>query len=922
MRINRLKNFVLGFLCMFLTVSGFAQNMRVTGTVYDTSGVKPLAYANVMAVRISDSLLLQHVRTDANGQFALNRFKVDTFTLYVEHPNFDTKSIYIFGSKENSDIAIESITMNGKSKNLNEVIVYANKNPIYFKGDTMIYIADSFKVGENAVVEDLLKKLPGLKVDENGSITSQGQSIDQVLVDGDEFFGSDPTIATRNLGAKGVETVQVYEKDKEDARAGEDDKIRVLDLKLKEDAKKGYFGKVSGASDLGLFEDKPFYETEVLANNFKGKQKISVFLLAANTPKSNFRWGDMNKFGLDNERENSGMNGWNQNNVNNTNGIPQTLKAGVYYSDRIGKNAKIGFNYAYYDTRLNARSSSYSQYFLGDTTYYTKDSSNNVTTDQSHRINAKLELNLDSLTTLELEPNLTLDYADYSKEDISEFLGETQVRSLMTSITNKSNSSGITSNSRAKLKRKFKKRKRELELLYLMNYSNNKTNGQLINATDYNSVFLSDTAFVQEKNNNNGSVNHYTILTFKEPLSKRFNLEFEYLYEFGDVSQDRKTYDFNTTTNLYDIENTNFSNVFDNIRLQNRAKILLEYDYKKHDFVGGVGLRNISIDNINLISGDTIVQNLNNILPQFSYSYRPSVSKRFRFNYSTNSSQPSINYLQPVQDNTNPNRIQVGNPDLKPDYQHNVRINFNNWSALTGRYLWSGMNAILTNNAFANATTFDEFGRTVSETRNVDGNIFSTLYMGAGLPLFNRKFEISPSVNANYMRYTNFIQNQENITHNRSLTTGLELALKYDSLNFSIEGNINFNNPYSTLSSASNTPYNIQNYSFNFEWRLPKHFLVKIDGRYTMNSQLSEEFRRNIFILNADISKAFLRTENLILSLAGNDILNQNINLQRQINGNVVTDNFTQIISRYFLVRMTYKFNNNRTKEEEWKGWH
>src|SRR3989338_9089641 len=129
-----------------------------------------------------------------------------------------------------------------KSTGLGEVVIYANKNPIYYRGDTLIYVADSFKVKENAVVEDLIRKLPGMKIDENGKITSQGKEIGQVLVDGDEFFGNDPTIATKNLAADGAETVQVYEKDSED---GSDEKIQVVDLKLKEEAKKGYFGKVN-----------------------------------------------------------------------------------------------------------------------------------------------------------------------------------------------------------------------------------------------------------------------------------------------------------------------------------------------------------------------------------------------------------------------------------------------------------------------------------------------------------------------------------------------------------------------------------------------------------------------------------------------------------------------------------------------------
>ncbi|MBM3418920.1 MAG: hypothetical protein FJY17_08400, partial [Bacteroidetes bacterium] len=802
-----MKKFLSLVILVMLTCKLQAQEMRVKGVVFDTSGIKPLPNTGVMAVRIKDSVLLKHTRTNIKGEFSLTGFQVDTFTLYVEHPEYDAKTFFIFGSKSNSEIDIPKISLSGKSKQLKEVIVYANKNPIYFKGDTLVYVADSFKVGENAVVEDLLKKLPGIKVDENGTITSQGKQINQVLVDGDEFFGTDPTIATRNLGAKGVESVQIYEKEKENAKAGEEDKIQVLDLKLKEDAKKGYFGKFSAATDFGLFQDNPFYETEVLANKFEGKQKISLFLLGSNTPKSNFKWGDMNKFGLENERNNSGMSNWNQGNTNNTSGIPRTVKAGIYYTDKIGKTGKIGFNYAYYDTRLDAAGSSFSQYFLPDTTFFTKDSSNNKSTNTSHRINMNFSMNIDSLTFFEVKPNVNFDEAVADNTSISEFIDSLQIRSLRTDIQNTDESSGITSNSEALLRRKFKRPKRELELKYILNYSKNRTTGQLLNAAQYDLVGSLDTTFRQDKTNENGSTNHYTILTYTEPITERIKIQVEYLYEFGNQLQDKRTYDLDVNSGLYTLENTLFSNNFDNIRQQNRGTILGIYEDRKHTLTGGIGFRNIDINNRNLITDSVTPQNISNYLPQFSYQFKPSISKRFGFFYTTNSQQPSVNDLQPVQDNSNPNRIQEGNPDLKPNYVHNVRMNFNTWSALTGRYIWSGFNASLTNNAFANSTSFDPYGRTISRTENVDGNIFSNLFAGFGLPLFNRKFEINPNVNASYMRYTNIINDQENITQNRSLSGGTEFELKLDSLQISVGGDYSYTSPVSSLASASNTPF-------------------------------------------------------------------------------------------------------------------
>ena len=319
----------LSFIFLSLSNLILGQAMKINGAIYDSTGSKPVNNATITAVRIKDSLLLSYTHSNLQGQFELKGFEIDTFTLYIEHPSFETKTIYIFGNAENALLNVNSIKLGTKVQEFDEIMIYANKNPIYYRGDTLVYVADSFKVGENAVVEDLLKKLPGIKIDKNGAITSQGQEISQVLVDGDEFFGSDPTIATKNLAAKGVESVEIYEKKNEDAAIGDDQKIQVLDLKLKNEAKRGYFGKASGASDFGLINQNGFYEAELLFNKFDNKQKISVFLLSSNTPRSNFGWGDMNKFGLENERESSGMSMWNQGSQNVTGGVPQTLKAGI-----------------------------------------------------------------------------------------------------------------------------------------------------------------------------------------------------------------------------------------------------------------------------------------------------------------------------------------------------------------------------------------------------------------------------------------------------------------------------------------------------------------------------------------------------------------------------------------------------------------
>lgn len=904
--------------------------MSVTGVVYDSTGVQPVSNAMVMAVRMKDSLLLDFTRTDTAGNFSIGGFPADTFSLVIDHPQFDERIYYMFGHAENFEVNIPSVRMSTKSQELEEVIIYANREPIFYRGDTLVYVADSFKTHEGAVVEDLLKKLPGISVDKDGKITSQGQEISQVLVDGDEFFGSDPTIATKNLGADGIEQVQVYEKENEDGIGGDNEKIQVLDLRLKEDAKKGYFGRISGATDFALTPlngatgTNPFYEGELLLNRFSGAQKISVFALGSNTPRSNFGWGDLNKFGLENES--SSGNRWNPGSQGNTSGIPQTLKAGFYFSDKLGKNknTEVGFNYSYYNDRLDANSASQSQYFLTDTSYVTDDSTRRYTSNESHRFNVNFETYIDSFTTIQIKPSLSIDRGITENTEISDFFTSSGTQTLGTIVQNDNDSKGYSVSGFAKIHRKFRKKRRELEVRYDLSHNDNETEGILDSRTTYlASTLLNDTTR-QQKFNLNANTNHYGTVTYIEPLSKKLKAEFEYLYQYGFSTQDKSAFDFNTVNDDYTDFNAGFSNIFDNTRQQHRGGLRLILESGKHTVTGGVQVRNIDIDNVNKITDTTIHQNITNVLPNFRYQFKKSMSQRFSVEYRTSSAQPSINDLQPVPDNANPNRIQIGNPNIEPNYIHNVNLMFNTWKALTGRYVWAGGWFNFTDNAFADSTSYDVFGRTQTMRVNVDGNISTGVYSGAGFPFFGRLIELSPGLNASFFRNTNYILGQENQTDNYVITPSLDLDFNLlgDSLEIEFSGSYAYNNAISSLSNVA-TPFTTQRYSAGFDWRLPLGFGVSAEGIYNKNAQPGGGFYdTEFFIMNAEISKRFLKTQNLEVALVGNDIFNQNINARREVLGNIITDNRTVIISRYFLLKVTLRFNNRKTKEDDFNGWH
>jgi hypothetical protein len=199
-----MKKNILYFL-LFISISSFAQKLTISGNIQDTTAKTPLSNAIIMAIKLMDSTLVDFTRTDKTGNFKLRPIPIDTYQVVITHPKFSDMGYFIFGDKKNLDYDFGKIILLPKNVSLDEVTIFAFKDPIYYKGDTLIYTADSFKTKANATVEDLLKKLPGLKVDKDGKITSQGKAVDKVLVDGDEFFGGDPTIATKNLNASSIE---------------------------------------------------------------------------------------------------------------------------------------------------------------------------------------------------------------------------------------------------------------------------------------------------------------------------------------------------------------------------------------------------------------------------------------------------------------------------------------------------------------------------------------------------------------------------------------------------------------------------------------------------------------------------------------------------------------------------------------------
>ncbi len=917
-----MKQLVL-LVLLVLSTTSFAQQMTIKGNVIDTNYNQPVRNALAMTIRVRDSVLLGFQRTDINGMFNFS-LPTDTIELIIRHPQYGDYKSFFFGSADNNYFDINPLPMPEIANEIGEVVIYANKNPIYYRGDTLVFVADSFQVKENAVVEDLIRKLPGMKVDANGKITNQGKEIGQVLVDGDEFFGSDPTIATKNLAADGVKTVEVYEKDAED---GSDEKIQVLDLKLKEEAKKGYFGKINLAGGLDKFvpSNKGFYESEVLLNKYNSKQKIGLFLLASNTPKSNFNGNDLYKFGLS-----EGMNWGNESddnegyggsgNVNTDNGIPQTLRGGFFLDQKLWKGGRVRLNYTYADNQIVTKSASLSQYILTDTSYFTDVNNNQEDRYKKHEIGIKFTQQLDSSSRIEFEPKLSVNDTKQNSESTTEFLSRDETAIRNTSITSETQANGVTLNSTFRYFKDFKKKNRKLMARYNMVNTNNTSNGFLL--TEDVEVLTQNVNFTvdQKKENRNISFAQTGYISYVEPIAKKWKTEFDYEY-YSNNNDQRKT-TLIPLNGLYEEIDTAFSNQFETNRQQHRVGAFLVFENAKTRLSVGSRVRNIDIDNRNLFTDTLIQQGLTNVLPRVIWTQKFSQTSRLRVSYNTNSTLPSISQLQPVPDNSNPNFIQIGNSALQPNYTHTVNANFNMWKGLSGFYVYSGLNYVRQKDAFSTSTIYNSFGGTTSQTINIDHADFGYFYGGAGIPIPKMKdMRLDVNLNGNYSSTENYINNERNRSKNTSFGTDLGLQYNGDSLSFEVNAGFSYTIPSNSLSTLTNQPYTNYDFGIDFNWTLPGRWFVNSDATYTINTGRTAGYNLNYVIWNASIQRSFMKSQNLYFGIEAYDILNQNISNYRTVNDNVIVDQRSNVIRRYFMAKMTLKFNNNHTKEEDNDGW-
>lgn len=433
------KLLLLTLMAIFVSIGSFAQQASISGSVEDTINRKALPHTSISLLRAKDSVLVHFQRSDLKGNFTLAGVARDQYIIMFTYPGY-ADYVDRLSSDGNENKLMGKIMLTLKSKILEEVLVKSKVAAIRTRGDTTEYTADSFKVREGASVEEMLRKLPGLQVDKDGKITAQGEEVKKILVDGEEFFGNDPTMATKNLQANTINKVQVYDKKSDQAVfSGIDDgqKTKTINLTMKDNFKKGYFGKLELAGGLN---DR--WNNTLMLNSFRAKRKLSVYGIMSSTGKTGLDWNEQEKFGegIDLQMSDDGgmfFTGGGNDEFSQSRfqgqGIPRSWSTGINYGDKFNNDKQtVNGSYRYNKLTNEGDANTNSQYILPDTVFYQKDNRSFMSSKQRNAANGTFDVTLDSFTSVKIKAN------GYTGTDISSSTNITESISQANELVNRS----------------------------------------------------------------------------------------------------------------------------------------------------------------------------------------------------------------------------------------------------------------------------------------------------------------------------------------------------------------------------------------------------------------------------------------------------------------------------------------------------
>lgn len=881
------------FFILLFSITSFAQaQFRIKGKVQDQLEI-PLFDASVLVGNTADSTQIKQTFTDVNGLFNLQLNAIENpFYIIIEDP---LEGVFKRSFENlNQDLDLGTITLSPQTYQLKEVIL-STTSPVVIKNDTIEFDANSFKVKPNANLEALLRELPGVDIDDNGKITVNGKDVNEILIDGEPFFGTDGKVALENLPADIIKKIQVSDfKTKNDKFSGERSRSEKssINITLKEDKKMGYMVK----GTLGYGTDNR-YEGNLMANYFKGSKKLSLVASSNDIASTGLATG-AGSFG----RGGMGKRG--------SNGITNSSNIGLNYNDKINENLTIGASYNYNHSYNKNDNYTRQENLLPNNVYTTESNTKSKARNYSNQLSTNLEWTKNQ-TKIFFSPSYNYSTSNSSKTFDGQSIDEAGNLRNENFGQNRSDSKSNAFNSNLNLYQGFKNNS-------YFNLSANLNLGD----SDQKSFINQSTIFYTENTPNDirnqfekvKSINNALTaeLNYTYPVSDSLKVAIGSGYNYNKLKNDNVTWNYDELTGEYLVENSALTR-FTETNLNTftpYAEIILNKSKLSGSFRAGSSIYNQK--NYGLYQGTSYLLKTNEALPLLKANIRYTLGNNsFAFNYNYVTSLASTTQLLAIENLSNPLNIFVGNPDLNPNKAHQLNFNFSNFDRKTRQGVNANLSYVYNTSSIVSRSSVDENLITRSTYTNVEGNyrLNGNLIWSKQLNKSNNKLNLNVGLNAGYGRQQGYRNSILYTAYNSTVTPNVRLTYSWNNyLTLSPSYNLMFSNSkYDnyTIAKQSNTVHNIGLRTIT-TW--PQRLTWTNDFSYNNNSRLAAGFKRDFFLWNTQIMYSFYQKK-FEAGVKIYDLLNQNNSYTRTISDEYVRDERNNILTRFIMFSLTFNLN-------------
>lgn len=843
----------------------------ISGKVLDTSG-DPLIGANVRLVNSNDKLLAGS-STNADGQFSFRYGTKGEYRLVVSYVGYQSYEAKIVLPLETP---LKDIILSADGELLQAVVVSAKAPEVQVKGDTLVFNASSFKPTQTATLEDLIKRLPGAEVDDQGKITINGKEIEKLLVDGKEFFVGDPTMATQNLPAKAIERLEMLDKESDQSRMtgfndGEDE--TVLNLTFKEEYKKGFFGNI-----LAGYGSNNRFEANAVLNNYQGANRQTILASSNNTNRRNRR----------------------------PEGIKTTVNVGVDIAQNFEKTELQGNGTYVYDG-MQVQKSSAETLFNPEGDLNTVSQSDLKSRSHSVAVNSRIEISPSSRQTLVLRPRVTYTRTGSTENSSS----ETSNNSGDPLNQLQSSSSSRTGNLRAGLSGDYAFQLNDngrILNISLRGYYNQGDNDRL-SESHLETLGGSSSKPSEYYNLIDLSRSFETSLrtTWAEPLGKGFFLQGVLRWDYTRRATDHTFYTPDAS-GAYTVKDQNYSGAFTTDLHTFRANLNLQMRAKSFEITAGLGVAPVIMNTGSSLLSQDVVNRHFYFAPSVRIRYNPSQRHSLRLRYDTFSNLPEVSYMIPFKDPTNPLLVTEGNLDLKPTFTHNFNGFYNLFNPETRIAFNLFFHARYEKNSITSKQIIDtQTGARTRSYLNVDGNGFGGFFSNLSVPLASSFLTLNTGIGVMYNRSIGFIGEEKNIANRVDAAPMLGLSFAKGPLYLKLHGRVGVNYTANSLKSLDATK--VWNYHGRFEgnYDFPFGLTLESDISYRGNSGYMADFRQNSWVWNAAVSYNFLKNKAATLQVKCYDILGSETGITHTTTAFGRQESQVNVLGRYFLVTFSYR---------------